>query len=168
MQSGLVHVLLVTPIAYAALVLFVRISGKRTLTKLNAFDLVVTVALGSVLATTALDSGVSLAQGVLALAMLIALQYAMTWGSVRSSWFRDLIKSEPTLLLYRGAHIESAMRAQRVTADEIEAVVRSSGLDSLADVDAVVLETDGSFSVVRSVNWSRAGALASIPRPTQR
>lgn len=168
MQSGLVHVLLVTPVAYVALVLFVRISGKRTLTKLNAFDLVVTVALGSVLATTALDGGVSLAQGLLALAMLIALQYAMTWGSVRSSRFRNLIKSEPTLLLYRGALIESAMRAQRVTPDEIESVVRSSGTTSLAEVDAVVLETDGSFSVVRSVNWSQAGAFAGIARPADR
>ena len=70
-------------LAYAALVLFLRFSGKRTLAKMNAFDLVVTVSLGSTLATIALSADVALAQGLLALALLIALQFVMTWSSVR-------------------------------------------------------------------------------------
>ena len=89
-------------LAYVALVLFIRISGKRTLTKLNAFDLVVTVALGSTLATVLLNDSVALAEGVLAMALLIFLQFVITWLSVRSPWFESLVKSEPTLLLHRG------------------------------------------------------------------
>jgi hypothetical protein len=82
--AGLGRVLLVGTLAYAALVLLLRVSGKRTLTKLNAFDLVVTVALGSTLATVLLSKSVALAEGVLALALLIGLQYAIAWLSVRS------------------------------------------------------------------------------------
>src|SRR4051794_24742339 len=57
--AALGRVLLVGPLAYVALVLLLRVSGKRTLTKLNAFDLVVTVSLGSTLATMAEQLGVA-------------------------------------------------------------------------------------------------------------
>ena len=69
-------------LAYAALVLSLRFSGKRTLAKMNVFDLVVTVS-GSTLATITLSNDVALAQGLLALALLITPQFAMTWSSVR-------------------------------------------------------------------------------------
>ena len=160
--SGLGRVALTSLLAYVVLVAFLRISGKRTLTKLNAFDLVVTVALGSTLATVLLSKDIPLAEGVLALALLILFQYAITWASVRVPWFKDLVKSRPTLLLCRGALIGSALRAQRVTRDEVHAVLRSRGVSDVGDVDAVVLETDGSFSVLSEVDWSRADALEDV------
>lgn len=61
--TGLLRVLVVGTLAYAALVLLLRVSGKRTLSKMNAFDLVVTVALGSTLATVLLSRDVALAEG---------------------------------------------------------------------------------------------------------
>ncbi|HSA81493.1 MAG TPA: hypothetical protein VLE23_11785 [Geminicoccaceae bacterium] len=116
--TGLSRVLLVGTLAYAALVLLLRISGKRTLTKLNAFDLVVTVALGSTLASVLLSKSVALAEGVLALGLLIFLQYGIAWLSVRSSRFQSFIKAEPTLLVHRGRFLEgrcgrSALPARR-------------------------------------------------------
>ncbi len=93
--------LIVAPLAYIALVLLLRISGKRTLTKLNAFDLVITVALGSTLATSVLSKQTTLAEGVLAFAVLIVLQFVVTWTSVRWRPVEDLVKSEPTLCCAR-------------------------------------------------------------------
>ena len=86
--AGLGRVLLVGTLAYVALVLLLRISGKRTLSKLNAFDLVVTVALGSTLATVLLSKSVALAEGVLALGLLILLQYVIAWLSAWASTSR--------------------------------------------------------------------------------
>ena len=86
-------------LAYVALVFLLRISGKRTLSKMNAFDFVVTVALGSTLATILLSKDVPLAEGVLAFALLIALQYVIAWFSVRSRTVSRFVKAEPTLLL---------------------------------------------------------------------
>ena len=117
--AGLGRVLLVGTLAYAALVVLLRISGKRTLTKLNAFDLVVTVALGSTLATVLLSKSVALAEGVLALALLVFLQYAIAWLSVRSPRFQSIVKAEPRLLAARGRFLEGALRAQRITREEI-------------------------------------------------
>ncbi|MDF3808704.1 MULTISPECIES: YetF domain-containing protein [Rhodopseudomonas] len=160
--SGIVQILWVAPLAYAALVALLRLSGKRTLTKLNAFDLVVTVALGSTLATVLLNKNVTLMEGVLAIALLIGFQFAITWASLRLPWFKNLVKSEPTLLLRNGAFIESALRAQRVTRDEVAAVLRGKGISHAGEVDAVVLETDGSFSVMRSVDWNKASTLQGV------
>jgi uncharacterized membrane protein YcaP (DUF421 family) len=145
---GLLRVLVVGTPAYAALVLLLRASGKRTLAKLNAFDLIVTVALGSTLATVLLSKSVALVEGLAAFVLLAGLQYLVAWLSVRSPRFSDLVKSEPTLLLHRGRFLEAAMRAQRVTRAEVVAALRSSGVAEPGQVAAVVLETDGSLSVV--------------------
>ena len=145
---GLIRVVLIGGSAYAALVLMLRVSGKRTLSKMNAFDLVVTVALGSAFATVLLDKAVPLAEGVLAFAVLIALQYAITALSVRSGWVRSLVKSEPTLLVSDGAYLDRAMSAERVTREEVEAALREQGLSRVETVACVVLETDGTLSVI--------------------
>jgi uncharacterized membrane protein YcaP (DUF421 family) len=146
--SGLARVLVVGVLAYAALVFLLRISGKRTLTKLNAFDLVVTIALGSTLSSILISESVALAEGVLALALLIFLQYAITWLSIRSPGFQSWIKAEPTLLLHRGQFLESALRSQRITREEVIAALRNSGQPKVETVLAVVLETDGSLTVI--------------------
>lgn len=156
---SLARVPIVGTLAYVALVLFIRISGKRTLTKLNAFDLVVTVALGSTLATVLLNNSVALAEGVLAMALLILLQFVITWLSVRSSRFESLVKSETTLLMHKGRFLEGPLRSQRVTRDEVLSALPSQGESDVAGVDAVVLETDGSMSVLTS-------ALDQATRPT--
>lgn len=143
----LVRVAVVGTLTYAALVVLLRSSGKRTLSKLNAFDLVVTVALGSTLASTLLSSTVSIAEGVLALALLIGLQYAVAWAASRSRRVERLVAAEPTLL-YRGGFLHEAMRRERVTQDELRQVARSDGHDDLDKVEAIVLESDGTMSVL--------------------
>lgn len=135
-------------LAYAGLVLFLRVSGKRTLTKMNAFDLVVTVALGSTLATILLDSSISLLEGLTAFALLILLQYVITLLSVHSRWFNNIIKSEPRLLFLNGQFLRSAMKKERIKEIEILQAIRNSGSGSTEKVTAVVLETDGSLSVI--------------------
>ncbi|OYW53430.1 MAG: hypothetical protein B7X99_13485 [Rhizobiales bacterium 17-65-6] len=146
--SGIVRTILVGSMAYATLVVFLRISGKRTLSKLNAFDLVVTVALGSTLSAIILQESVALAEGATALAVLIFLQFAVTFWSVRSDWFAKAVRAEPTLLLRNGELCVEAMRRQRVTPDEARSAVRAAGGNDLADVQAVILESDGTLSVI--------------------
>ena len=146
--TGLLRVPIVGVLAYAALLATLRFSGKRTLSQMNAFDLVVTVALGSTLATVLLSKDVALAEGVVALVLLVGLQYGIAWLSVRSQLVADLVKAEPTLLLYRGEIIESMLRRERVTRSEVQEAVRAQGLASPRDVFAVVLETNGNFSVI--------------------
>jgi uncharacterized membrane protein YcaP (DUF421 family) len=149
-------------VACRALVILLRISGKRTLSKMNAFDFIVTVALGSTLATMLLSKDVALAEGILAFALLIGLQFAITWLSVRVPFINRLVKSEPRMVLYRGQLLHEAMRAERVIEAEVRAAVREQGIAALDAVEAVVLETDGSFTVVERSDQSDTTALAGL------
>jgi uncharacterized membrane protein YcaP (DUF421 family) len=147
---GLYRILVVGVIAYLILIALLRISGKRTLSKMNAFDLVITVALGSTFSTVLLNRDIPLAEGVLALGLLVFLQYAITWASVRFKFVRSLVKSEPTAVVKDGTFIFHTMREQRVTQAEIEAAVREHGYPDIASIASVVMETDGSLSVIPS------------------
>jgi uncharacterized membrane protein YcaP (DUF421 family) len=147
---GLLRVLIVGTLSYAALIALLRISGKRSLSKMNAFDLVVTVALGSTFATVILNNSIPLVEGVLALALLIVLQFVITWLSVRFEPVQDLVKSEPTLLVRDGNYLTEAMRTQRVTKEEVEAALRENGTSDVSQAGCVVLETDGSLSVIQA------------------
>jgi len=162
---GLLRVVVMTACTYAALIAVVRLSGKRTLAKMNAFDLVVTVALGSTLATIILSRTVSLAEGVLALVLLVALQFAGAWGAVRSRRFRRLVKAEPTLLLHDGRLLADAMARQRVTASEVRQAIRSQGIGAVEDVAAVVLETDGTLSVLTRSRTASGSSLRDVQKP---
>ena len=160
--SDIVRVLIVDTAAYVGLVALLRISGKRTLAKLNAFDLVVTVAFGSTLATILLSSDVSYAEGVTALVLLAALQFVAAMISSRLRLGRAVITARPTLLLRDGVILDEVLHEQRISADEIRQAVRASGAGSLADIAAVVLETDGSLSVIGTDRLGDGSALGGL------
>jgi uncharacterized membrane protein YcaP (DUF421 family) len=160
--SGIWRTVVVGACAYAGLVLLVRLAGKRTLAKMNAFDLVVTVALGSTLATILLSEDVALAEGLTAFAILIGLQLAITWLSVRSKVVPSLVKSDPTLLAFQGRTLHQALDDQRVSEEELLQAVRQRGFASVDSVHAVILETDGSFSVIGDGPNGRPSALRNV------
>lgn len=160
--SGVVRVVVVGALAYLVLVALLRVTGKRTVSKWNAFDLIVTMALGSTLATVLLSETVSLAEGVAGIALLVGLQYAITWVSVRSGRFRGIVKNRPSLLLRDGQLCREAMKHHRVTEGELHAAVRSRGHASLGGIDAIVLETDGTFSVITEGAGGDRRAMADV------
>ncbi len=147
-MSGVMRTLVIGVLAYVLLVALLRVSGKRTLAKMNAFDLVVTVALGSTLATILLSEGVALAEGATAFLVLVGMQFLVAKGTVLSRAVGRAVKSTPRALLLDGRFDEEALREERVVRDEVLAAVRATGQGDLSQVAAVVLETDGSFSVI--------------------
>ena len=160
--SALLRTVVVGVLAYVALVALLRVSGKRTLSKFNAFDFIVTIALGSTLASVLTSQQVSLLQGVTALAVLLGLQFVLTWLSVRFARVRELVKSEPALLVHRGETLTGALRRERVTEEELHAAVRESGAGSVGEVEAAVLETDGTITVVLDTGDGRATAFRHV------
>lgn len=158
----LLRVLVVGSLGYATVILLVRITGKRTLAKLNAFDLIVTVALGSTLSSVLLSQDVSYSEGALGLALLVALQLLVAWLSVRVPLVRRAVRSEPAMLLRDGRLVKDALRRERVTESEVHQAVRSAGYGGIDQIEAVVLETDGSLSVIPRSNVGSGEALAGV------
>jgi uncharacterized membrane protein YcaP (DUF421 family) len=161
--TSLLRVVAVGIPIYVALVAFLRVSGKRTLSKMNVFDFVVTVALGSALATTLLSKQVALLDGMAAFVLLIGLQYAITWSAVRSPRFRALVQNRPRILAFRGEVHAESLRRERLSEDELAAAIRACGLADVEATYAVILETDGSMSVIpRRDEQPSLGALEHV------
>lgn len=160
--SKLGRSLLLAFFAYAALVFLLRISGKRTLSKLNVFDFVFVVALGSVLADTILSSDTTLADGVVAFVVLMAMQVALSYLCVASHRLDHVINGEPTLLYHRGTFLDDAMKRERVTKEEILASIRNANVRKFDELDAVVLETDGTFSIVWRFEKGKQSSLMDV------
>jgi uncharacterized membrane protein YcaP (DUF421 family) len=158
--SELVRTVVVGTLAYFAIVLLLRGAGKRALTKMRAYDFVVTVALGSSLATALLSSQVKLDKAVVGVALLLGLQRLFAWLSTRWRWFHKLVNNEPTLVFHQGHMLEKAIENLNLTSQEIRAAVRSQGKGDLGQIEAVVVETDGSFSVIPKLG--SASALSNV------
>ncbi len=159
--STLLDIFLIGIFSYVFIVLLLRISGKRTLSKWNAFDFIITVAFGSILASTIVSNSIALSDGAAALALLVLLQFVVTWSTVRSKFLKDVVKAEPTLLFYKGNFLKEDMKKERVTESEILAAIRGNGISSLDKTGAVILETDGSFSVIQTLD-DNPTALADV------
>ncbi len=164
---GLARVLIVGPLAYLWLIAVVRVSGKRTLAQLNAFDFIVTVALGSTLATVVLSSSVAWVEGALALALLAVLQLVVAWVSVHVRWVRGAVTSMPTMLLRDGRPDRDALTRQRISEQSVRQAVRSAGIGGLELVAAVVLEPNGTISVIPTSQFGSGSATADVTHTDQ-
>jgi len=144
----ILRVLLIGTLSYIAVVALLRYSGKRALTKMNAFDMVVTVAIGSAFASAVMSKAVTFVDGVVAWVLLLVLQRWFAGLSIRLGWFGRYLKAQPSLIIYRGNILWDNARREQLGQLEILGGLRSQGVAALEDVLAMVLEPDGSFSVV--------------------
>ena len=146
--QDLLRVAAAVPATYLGVVLFVRLSGKRTTSQMNNFDWIVTVAMGSMVASSVVVKDVAVADALVGIGGLLAMQYLVTRSLLHSSASRTLFRAAPRLLLHRRRLLKENMRAERVLEQEVMAAVREAGLRSFDEVEAVILETDAQLSVI--------------------
>ncbi len=127
-------------------IVVIRIIGLRSLSKMSSFDFVVTVALGSVVASTSV-SATSLWNGLVAFGVLLGVQWLIAQLRYRTA-LESLVDNRPILLMHEGSVIEANLRHVRVTHSDITAKLRGAGVTDLDDVLAVVMETTGDVSVI--------------------
>lgn len=141
------RIVVIGTLGYLALIALLRVSGKRTLSKMNAFDFVITITLGSTYATLLISDTVPLVEGVVALALLVGLQWLVSTIYVRSEWFESVVKGRPQILYWRGDYLEDVLRRERITREEIQAAMRASDVSDHERAVAV-LETQGDLTVM--------------------
>jgi uncharacterized membrane protein YcaP (DUF421 family) len=133
---------------YVAVIALTRLAGVRSLAKMSSFDFAATVAVGSTIATTLVGS-TSLTAGVFGLAVLFGLQYLVATLR-RRGLLLGVVDNEPLLLMADGQVLEGNLRHARVSREELFSQLRQHGIFTRAEVQAVVLETTGDVSVVRT------------------
>jgi uncharacterized membrane protein YcaP (DUF421 family) len=130
-------------------VLVVRLVGLRAFSKMTAFDFVVTLATGSLLATAASASRWSaFVEALVAIGTLLAGQVALAVVRRRSATVDRILENKPLLLMEKGQFSEAALRKSRVSRRDVVAKLREANALTLAEVHAVVLETTGDISVL--------------------
>ena len=158
---------ILTILGYVTMVVLLRVSGKRTLSKLNAFDFVVTIALGSSLASVCISKNVTLAQGATCFGMLVLLQFCLSRASVSSRIFKNMITSQPALLFYKGDFLTRQMKRERITMEEILSAGRGKGFASLENVYMIVLETTGELTFVEPSSQHGKSTTSDVPGTSQ-
>lgn len=146
--ESILRTVIVGTLAYISLVFIIRISGKRTLATMNAFDFVITVAIGAAFGRVLTAKNVAISEAVTAFILLAFLQFVFSYIEFRSSFFRKLTSSPPKMLYYKGEFVDKNLRSERINKFDLMGSVRKKGYSSLDDVEVIILESDGSFSVL--------------------
>ena len=150
--SVYLQILFTTPIIYALVIAYIRIVGVRSTSQMNSFDWIVTVAMGSIVASTIVLRGTTLMEGAFSIMLLLLLQLALTFANRRFQWVRTVLKATPQLLFFDGHFLEDNMRGERIIRAEVYAAIRQQGYKSMEDIYAVVLETNSQLSVIPNEN----------------
>jgi uncharacterized membrane protein YcaP (DUF421 family) len=145
-DQGLVRALVLLAAGYAAIAFLVRISKGKTLAKMNAFELFVTVALGGLLVGGLFRPELPLGYLLGGAGFLVLLQAGLTFLARRLRR-NDFFAGEPALLFRRGHFLRGNMRRYRVSEDEVVRALRAGGWKNYHDVEAAVLEADGTIAV---------------------
>ncbi|MGB6230288.1 MAG: YetF domain-containing protein [Litorimonas sp.] len=143
------RVLIATSLTYFFVILLMRISGKRTVARMNSFDWILNVAMGS-LAASAILTPEDLPASLLGMATMVGLQWLLTRLTFRYPAFSKWIKEEPALVVSNGVMDRRAMSRARINEDEIMGEVRKAGLTSIDRVGAMTFEPSGAVSVIES------------------
>lgn len=151
----ILRIIIVGALTYVGIILILRISGKRTLSNMNAFDFIITIALGSLFGRILTARSVSVTEALSAFALLALLQYILSYLEMRSKWFKKFLNSEPSLLYYNGSFIERNLQKERILKKDLLSVIRKNQFNDIEEIEAVVLETDGVISVIKKTEGSQ-------------
>jgi uncharacterized membrane protein YcaP (DUF421 family) len=147
--TSIIAILLTAAGIYLAIIIFTRIAGKRSFSKMSSFDFAMTVAVGSILATTILSKSVSLIQGIVGLAAVYILQISAAILR-RYSWFQKAIDNSPLLLMDGKKVLHKNLKKARVTEGDLRSKLREANVLDLSQIRAVVFETTGDISVLHT------------------
>lgn len=138
-----------TVLIYLSVVLALRLGERRTLAEMSAFDLAVTVAVGSIIGRVSTTRSPSYVQGVAALVSLLVAHHLITFARARSAAAQRWLERPPRVLLRDGEVLGAALRREHLSQDDLMRVLRGHDVHTLEELELVVMEARGGFSVLR-------------------
>ncbi|MGB3544372.1 DUF421 domain-containing protein [Rubrivirga sp.] len=146
--SSLVAIALTAVGVYAAVLVYTRLAGLRSFAKMSSFDFAMTVGIGSMLASSILTQTPTLAQALVGIGMVFALQISVGWARRRWSLAQRLVDNEPLLLMDGSEMLQDQMAKVQVTEDDLWSKLREANVLDVSHVRAVVMETTGDITVL--------------------
>ncbi len=144
------EVIIGTILLYTILILYTRFFGLKSFSKMSSIDFALTIAIGSMIASTIANGSPSLLIGAFAVGLMFLLKYITSWLKLKSSGFEAAAENTPIILMFEGKVLHEQLRAARVTENELRGKLREANVIQLNQVKAVILETTGDVSVLHS------------------
>lgn len=148
----ILRILFVGTFTYIAILFLLRISGKRTLARMSGFDFVITIAMGAAFGRVLTAKTVSIAETITVFVLLTVLQYLFSFFTVRFKAFKNFVTMEPNILFYKNKFQEKNMKKVRVGKEELQDEARKKGISTMEEVEIIIFERDGSFSVLKKAD----------------
>jgi uncharacterized membrane protein YcaP (DUF421 family) len=136
-------------VVFFALFLLMRVIGKRELSHLEPFDLILLIILGDAVQQGLTQDDYSLTGALLAIGTIAVLQVAFSYLNFRFPRLRPLLNGEPIVVVQDGKAIERNLERERLTLDDVAESARLQGIGSLEDVAWGVLDTSGTISFIK-------------------
>ncbi len=140
--------LLQTFIAFSAVLILTKFLGKEQVGQLTLYDYVNGITIGSIAATVATDDPAKVGTHLLDLVVFAGLTFLISYGALKSRYFRRLVEGTPTLVIWNGKVLERNLARNRYSVDEFKAKLRAKDVFNLTDVQAAILETGGEVNVL--------------------
>lgn len=137
-------------VVFAFLYLLMRMLGRRELSSMEPFDIILLVVIGDLVQQGVTQSDYSVTGALLAVSTIALLTVLVSWTSLRVPKLRPVLAGEPIVLVENGEVVERNLHRQRITVEEVESEARLEQIGSLAEVRWAILETNGRISFVRA------------------
>jgi uncharacterized membrane protein YcaP (DUF421 family) len=138
-----------TIVVFVFLMILTRVIGRRELSSLQPFDLILLIVLGDAVQQSLTQDDYSLTGGLLVVGTFAVLQVFVSWLGYRFPKARPILEGDPIIVIQDGEPIERNMKRERLTLGELAEAARQEGIEHLADVKWAVLETTGKLSFIK-------------------
>ena len=135
-------------VVYSALIVILRVSGKRQVGQLAPFDLVLLLVLSNAVQDSINGGDNSLIGGLISAVTLVALNYAVGFATFKSKRIEAIIEGRPLVVVHNGRVYEDVLSRAQLTHHELDAALRQSGYACVEDIRHAILENNGSITVI--------------------
>src|SRR5437763_3421567 len=135
-------------VAFVFILFVLRMTGRRELSSMEPFDLVMLVVLGDLVQQGVTQSDYSVTGALIVISVMSLLTALVSFLNSRFHWVRPVLEGRPVVLIERGRVIEENVRRERLTREELEEQARVQQIESIEKVRLAVLETNGAVSYI--------------------
>lgn len=146
---SLIELLLRLVLAFATLLTLTRIMGRKEIAQMTFFNFVSGIAIGTIGASLAIDSSLSIRNGLIALIGWTIITVVLGYIDIKSKKVREVIEGQPRILIKNGEIMEDELRKVRLDVDALNSLLRQKSVFAVSDVDYAIFETDGNLSVMK-------------------
>lgn len=148
MIDDILSMVMRTGLLYLAVLILMRIMGKREVGQLSLFDLVVAIMIAELAAIPLADTSVPVLHGIVPVVTIVVLEMILSYIALKNQAARRIIEGTPSIIIEKGRMIESEMRRLRYSVDDMIAQMREQGIYNIAEVEYAILETNGKLSII--------------------